>query len=428
MVKKEDYKINNFYQGSQSTLNSEDYSPTGNYTGFKLSASRVGGSVNPTVANQLKEVNAMLNQGVIPIELGVMDPKIFEVIPKEHFKEINRVAKLTGADISVHAPIIEASGIGEKGWDESARQLAEEQLKNVIDKTAPLNEKGGMSINFHGSGGAHGMTYKMTPDGKKEDVIPIINVETGQITAAKEEIHHMPGTENLKKGITDTPRDQIQTIYLFRHGKTVYNTKGIFTGQSTSNLTWIGKLNAKKVARKLKKKKFEVAIHTKLQRSKDTLKYVLKYHPECKKLIEDNRIIERSYGDLQGMTHKNFIKRIGKREIDLRIEGDALENLSPRMRKKAEKFLGQIEYDIIHRGWNTPAPGGESFKDVEERVKPFIKWLKKYMKKNKVSVAISAHGNSIRLFRKIVEKASIPKAVKWFIPYDKIFEYDVDEL
>jgi len=217
-------------------------------------------------------------------------------------------------------------------------------------------------------------------------------------------------------------------IYLFRHGKTVYNTKGIFTGQSTSNLTWIGKLNAKKVARKLKNKKFEIAIHTKLQRSKDTLKYVLKYHPECKKLIEDNRMIERSYGDLQGMTHKQFIKRIGKREVDLRIEGDALENLSPRMRKKAEKFLGEIEYDIIHRGWNTPAPGGESFQMVEDRVKPFIKWLKKYMKKHKVSVAISAHGNSIRLFRKIIEKASIPETVKWFIPYDKVFEYNVDEL
>jgi bisphosphoglycerate-dependent phosphoglycerate mutase len=50
------------------------------------------------------------------------------------------------------------------------------------------------------------------------------------------------------------------------------------------------------------------------------------------------------------------------------------------------------------------------------------------MKDNNVSVAISAHGNSIRLFRKIVEKASIKETVKWFIPYDKVFVYDVDEL
>lgn len=217
-------------------------------------------------------------------------------------------------------------------------------------------------------------------------------------------------------------------IYLFRHGKTVYNTKGIFTGQSESKLTWIGKLNAKKVARKLKDKKFQVAIYTHLPRSKDTLKYVLKFHPECKKLIEDDRMIERSYGVLQGMSHKEFIKNIGKRAVNLRIEGDAIENLSPKMRRKTERFLGKKEYDTIHRGWNAPPLKGESFKMVENRVKPFIKWLKKYMKKNQVNVAISAHGNSIRLFRKIVEKASIPKTVEWFIPYDKVFEYNIDEL
>jgi bisphosphoglycerate-dependent phosphoglycerate mutase len=154
----------------------------------------------------------------------------------------------------------------------------------------------------------------------------------------------------------------------------------------------------------------------------------LKYHPECKKIITDNRMIERNYGKLNGTSHDSFIKKIGEMQYDLRVEGDAIENLEPKLRKKVEKFLGEQEYDIIHRGWDVPPPGGESFKMVEKRVKPFIKWLKKYMKKNKVNVAISAHGNSIRLFRKIVEKSSIPETVKWFIPYDKVFTYSVDEL
>ena len=47
------------------------------------------------------------------------------------------------------------------------------------------------------------------------------------------------------------------------------------------------------------------------------------------------------------------------------------------------------------------------------------------MKKKKVNAAISAHGNSIRLFRKIMEKASVPEMTKWFIPYDKVFVYKV---
>jgi len=217
-------------------------------------------------------------------------------------------------------------------------------------------------------------------------------------------------------------------IYLFRHGQTEYNKKGIFTGWSESKLTAEGKKHAKIIAKKLKNKKFQVAIQTHLSRSKDTLKPVLKFHPECKKIITDDRMIERNYGDLNGTTHEDFIKRIGKRQYNLLREGDAIENLEPKKRKKVQRFLGEQEYKIIHRGWDTPPPGGESFKMVEKRVKPFIKWLKKYMKKNNVSVAISAHGNSIRLFRKIVEKASIPETVKWFIPYDKVFVYDIDEL
>ena len=213
-------------------------------------------------------------------------------------------------------------------------------------------------------------------------------------------------------------------VYLFRHGKTFFNAKGIFTGWKESKLTSEGIGNAKKVAEILKKKKFQVAFQTRLSRSKDTLKYVLKFHPECKKIITDDRMIERSYGILEGTSHKNFIDEIGKKMVDLKIEGNAIENLSPNERKKVEKFLGEEEYKTIHRGYNLAVPKGESFADVEKRVKKFIIYLKKFIKKNKVNAAISAHGNSIRLFRKIMEKTSKNKAVGWFIPYDKVFEYN----
>ena len=188
-------------------------------------------------------------------------------------------------------------------------------------------------------------------------------------------------------------------VYLFRHGQTFYNKKGIFTGFKDSKLTPQGKKQAKIIANKLKNKKFQVAIQTRLSRSKDTLKPVLKFHPECKKILTDNRMIERNYGIYSGMSHDVFIKKYGEKR-----------------------------YKEVHRGWNVKIPKGENFNQVRKRVKPFVKWLKNYMKKNKVSVAISAHGNSIRLFRHIVEKMSIPETQKKFIPYDKVFTYDVDEL
>ena len=220
-------------------------------------------------------------------------------------------------------------------------------------------------------------------------------------------------------------KKKVCKIYLFRHGRTEYNVKGLFTGHKHTKLTPRGKIDAKKVANKLKNKKFEFAFHTSLPRSKETLNFVLKYHPECKKVIVDDRMIERSYGILEGTTHKEFIKKIGERQYDLRVEGDSLENLKPSLRKKVEKFLGEREYDAVHRGYEVAVPKGESFLDVEKRVENFIKYLKKFIKKHKVNVAISAHGNSIRLFRKIMEKASREETVKWFIHYDKVFEYDV---
>ena len=214
-------------------------------------------------------------------------------------------------------------------------------------------------------------------------------------------------------------------IYLFRHGQTVFNRDGRFTGYMDSKLTAEGRKHANIIAKKLKDKTFEIAIHTRLSRSKDTLKPVLKLHPECRIILEDDRMIERSYGDLEGESHEHFIDRIGRQEYDLKVEGDAIENLEPKLRSKVGEFLGKKEYDAIHRGYKIAAPNGESFADVEKRVKDFIKDLKRFMKKNKVNVAISAHGNSIRLFRKIMEKASVKETVSWFIPYDRVFEYRV---
>ena len=185
-------------------------------------------------------------------------------------------------------------------------------------------------------------------------------------------------------------------IYLFRHGQTTYNRDKRFTGWRDPELTRLGKEQARVIARKLKGKKFEVAFQTRLKRSKETLKEVLKYHPECRKVVIDDRMIERNYGKLNGVLHKDFIAE-----------------------------YGQGEFDKIHRGFSVKPSKGESFAIVEKRVKSFIDDFKKLMKKEKVNVAISAHGNSIRLFRKLMEKANVKKTVSWTIPYLDYFEYTI---
>jgi len=214
-------------------------------------------------------------------------------------------------------------------------------------------------------------------------------------------------------------------IYLFRHGQTTYNRDGRFTGFDDPKLTKLGIKQARTVAKKLKKKKFEVAIFTRLSRSQQTLKEILKYHPECLMLIKDDRMIERNYGDLNGSTHKDFINKMGKKLYKLEIQGDLIHDLPQEGKKEVKNFLGEQEYNLIHRGYNVPPPHGESFAMVEKRVSAFIKNLIKMMKKEKCNVAISAHGNSIRMFRKIMEKANPKDACSWTIPYDKVYEYTI---
>ena len=178
-------------------------------------------------------------------------------------------------------------------------------------------------------------------------------------------------------------------IYLFRHAQTYFNKNRIFTGWKDSKLTSQGIRQAKVLAKKLKNKKIDVAFQTSLSRSQKTLKEILKYHPECMTKITDDRMIERSYGELQGKLHKTIIAQFGKRQ-----------------------------FDIWHRSYDKRPPKGESIKDVETRVNEFIRYLISYIKKNKVNVCISAHGNSMRPFRKHFAKLSTKKMLKLENQYD----------
>ena len=82
-------------------------------------------------------------------------------------------------------------------------------------------------------------------------------------------------------------------------------------------------------------------------------------------------------------------------------------------------------YEIYHRSYDIPPPGGESIKDVEKRVKPFIRDLLRKVKRERVNVAISAHGNSMRPLRKYFEKLSTQEMLELENPYDDYFVYSI---
>ena len=214
-------------------------------------------------------------------------------------------------------------------------------------------------------------------------------------------------------------------IYLFRHGQSYYNKDHVFTGWKDSRLTPLGIKQAKVIARKLKNKKIDVAFQTTLSRSKDTLKEVLKYHPECRIVITNDKMLERNYGRLNGKSHKAFVKREGTDAYRTLLHWHKIDHLIGWDRKQFIKKLGEAELKIIRRSYSIAPPRGESVKMVEKRVNIFIKELLRFMKREKVNVALSAHGNSMRPFRRYFEKLTVKQMMKLENPWDDYFEYTV---
>jgi len=169
-------------------------------------------------------------------------------------------------------------------------------------------------------------------------------------------------------------------IYLFRHGETFDNRNRVFSGWRDSKLTPTGIKQAEMLAEKLKGKNIDLCFVSSLSRSQDTAKIALKYHKDVK-YIQDDRIIERNYGDLMGMSKEKLMKD----NEDLAIK--------------------------YRRSYDFPPPKGESLKMVEKRVFPFCDELVDRVRRNNVNVALSVHGNSMRAIRRYFEKLSIEEAL-----------------
>lgn len=88
-------------------------------------------------------------------------------------------------------------------------------------------------------------------------------------------------------------------LIITRHGETVDNKKRVFQGHSPGKLTKEGKIQAKKLAKRLSKEKIDAIYSSDLKRAADTAKEIAKFH---KKLIVqfDKRLRERNIGKHEG--------------------------------------------------------------------------------------------------------------------------------
>jgi 2,3-bisphosphoglycerate-dependent phosphoglycerate mutase len=172
--------------------------------------------------------------------------------------------------------------------------------------------------------------------------------------------------------------NEFPTMYVFRHGETEDNADFTFSGWRDSPLTEKGKEQALVLAPRLADKKIDMLVSSPQIRAIDTMKLAISQNKHAKilEIIKEDRIKERCYGDLEGQS-----------KLLLQLENPEL----------------LLKY---RRSFEEAPPNGESLKTVCERVAEFCKDIAPLMKQNKINIAVSCHGNSIRGFRKYFENLS----------------------
>ena len=180
------------------------------------------------------------------------------------------------------------------------------------------------------------------------------------------------------------------SLVLVRHGQSQWNEKNIFTGWKNPDLTELGIKEAIKAGIALKKSgyKFDLMFTSVLLRAIRTGKLILEaLDQKDLKVIENEALNERDYGDLSGLN-----------------------------KDEARKRWGSDQVHTWRRSFDTPPPQGESLKNTAERVLPyFSENILPLIRKNQ-EIIVAAHGNSLRALVMHLDNLSPDEVVRLEIP------------
>ncbi len=166
-------------------------------------------------------------------------------------------------------------------------------------------------------------------------------------------------------------------LVLMRHGRSLWNEENRLTGSVDVPLTDRGRAEAVAAAAYCSELKFDIAYTSPLSRARDTAALFLEKLGQFIPLITDSLLIEKSYGNLEGL-NKDLVK--------------------------AE--YGADAYNLLHRSYEIAPPGGESLRELGLRVQPFVKRVVGEDLRLKKNVLLVAHGNVIRSLVMMIEKLS----------------------
>lgn len=182
-------------------------------------------------------------------------------------------------------------------------------------------------------------------------------------------------------------------LIIVRHGETEENVEAIVQGHEYGTLTDTGVEQAKKVAERLKDFDIDYIFSSDLERTRDTVKEIAKYHDVPLEFVEDLR--ERDGGVFNGR------------------------KVSELVNDREGKGLEPYEYK---------PQGGEHYGEVKERTSEFLEELIKNYKGD--TVLLVSHGTAINIMVTYLLGMDISKTteLKQHNTAVNIFEFDGEKV
>lgn len=187
-------------------------------------------------------------------------------------------------------------------------------------------------------------------------------------------------------------------LILIRHGQSLWNEKGLWTGWTDIELSEKGREEARHAASLLRDIPIDEVYVSHLKRAHQTWEEIANVlDKRSLPVIPSDTLNERNYGDYTG-----------KNKWEL------------------QKKMGDERFSLIRRGWDEPIPNGETLKDVYNRVVPYFKSVIFPQLVAGKNILISAHGNSLRALVKYLDRISDDEIKNIELKTGEIYVYTCD--
>lgn len=173
-------------------------------------------------------------------------------------------------------------------------------------------------------------------------------------------------------------------IIAVRHGQTEGNVQKVIQSRTGGKLTKVGISQAKQVADKLKDYKFDYIYCSTLDRCKETLGYIMEFHPG-ENVIYSDKLTELDKGEIEGK------------------QWDAL----------PEYFYSEVYLD-------RRIPGGESWIDLHTRINIF---LNEIYQQDALALIVT-HDGPLKVINAILREVPLARAIR--ISYKNASLYELE--